>query len=125
MSTTVAAAGPVPCSEERHERMKWTSVWDGLASIGTMDNGESGALDLRNCPACGSTLCKPIVTQPEHHPVAVVHLDAIEAMSFAQNIRALARDARTPKFVRPLFAKVGQQILSASRIAIAKTGGGQ
>jgi hypothetical protein len=48
------------CNTESHELAKTTARWLELEPIGVMDIGDGERLELRNCPDCRSTLCKPV-----------------------------------------------------------------
>lgn len=39
-----------------HAVLKRPETWPTLPLLVTMDDGEGGTLELRNCPACDSTL---------------------------------------------------------------------
>ncbi len=125
MSAAIAVQAPAPaCTDEGHERVKWTARWAELVPVGVMDDGDGGKLELRNC-TCGSTLCKPVPPAAERStPIADVAMDATDAMAVGQTLRALARDKKTPLGVRELFAKVGSQMTAAARIALAQAKAG-
>ena len=55
------AAVSATCQPSDHARLKRASVWPTLPLLGRQeygadDEGQAGALELRNCPTCESTL---------------------------------------------------------------------
>lgn len=40
-----------------------TFDWLDTPSLGLQPDGEGGLLDLRNCPGCGSTRARPVVSR--------------------------------------------------------------
>lgn len=118
MAAVAAAIAPCPVD---HERVKWTPAWDELPSIGIQPSGDPDHpdLELKNC-TCGTTLCKPLPIAPAPAALlAVLTLDATEALAVGQTIRSLARDRKTPLGVRELLAKVGSEMTAAARAALA------
>lgn len=54
------------CTRDGHERMKRTSEWDRLPSVGTLPAFEDlPEHQLKNCPRCKSTLARETKPQGE------------------------------------------------------------
>lgn len=54
--------------------------------------------------------------------LAVIQCDPIDALTVGQSLRTLARNQRTPHGTREFYARIGQQLVDAARVAM-KTGG--
>lgn len=50
-----------------------------------------------------------------------VILTTIDALAVGHNLRALARDKRTPPGVREFFTRVGDQLVSAANVAMKES----
>jgi hypothetical protein len=51
-----------PCLQSDHERLKRSPSWESLEYRGAMRLIlDEPALELRDCPRCGSTLARPVV----------------------------------------------------------------
>lgn len=50
--------------------------------------------------------------------LAIAKCDAIDALSVGQSLRMLARSQKTPHGTREVYARVGQQLVDAARVAL-------
>lgn len=64
-----------------------------------------------------------MVTLAKSLELATAMLDPIDALSVGQSLRVLARHQKTPHGTREIYERVGNQLVSAARIALTKKGG--